>query len=169
VISRGVEAEAMAHPIRGLTLHASADYDDAYYGSYSNGPCPAGSTQTTCSLTGRPVVGAPRWSTNAYGLYEHRIADHLIGYVRAEYSWRSHFYGYQDDSSQTRTGDYTLVNLYVGVKDPSGHWDLMVWGKNVGDAHYPITYGSYGTLLPGLYVPFFGDPATYGVTLRASF
>jgi hypothetical protein len=25
---------------------------------------------------------------------------------------------------------------------------------------------SYGALLPGAYVPYYGDPATYGVTLR---
>jgi iron complex outermembrane recepter protein len=170
VISRGAEAEALARPIAGLTLHASAGYDEAYYGSYSNAPCPVEITnQATCSLTGRPVVGAPKWTTNAYALYERPITDRLVAYGRTEYSWRSHFYGYQDDSAQTRTGDYTLVNLYLGVKDPSGHWDLMLWGKNVANIHYPYSYLSYGSLLPGAYVPFFGDPATYGVTLRAAF
>jgi iron complex outermembrane receptor protein len=170
VISRGAEAEATAHPFSGLTLHASAGYDEAYYGSYTNGPCPVEVTgKATCSLTGRQVVGAPKWTANAYGLYEHPLTDQLIGYIRGEYSWRSHFFGYQDDSAQTRTGDYTLVNLYLGVKDASGRWDLMFWGKNVGNIHYPYSYLSYGSLLPGAYVPFFGDPATYGVTLRASF
>ncbi len=169
VISRGAEIEAMARPLTGLTVHASAGYDDAYYASYSNGPCPVGVSAATCSLSGRPVVGAPRWTANAYALYEHALTQQLVGYVRGEYSWRSHFFGYQDDSAQTRTGDYTLVNLYVGVKDPAGRWDLMVWAKNVANIHYPYSYLSYGSLLPGAYVPFFGDPATYGVTLRAMF
>ena len=170
VISRGVEAEAMARPMTGLTLHASAGYDEAYYGSYTNGPCPVEITgKATCNLTGRQVVGAPKWTANAYAAYERPLTERLIGYARAEYSWRSHFYGYQDDSVQTRTGDYTLVNLYLGIKDPAGRWDLMIWGKNVANIHYPYSYLSYGSLLPGAYVPFYGDPATYGVTLRAAF
>jgi len=170
VISRGFEAEAMARPIDGLTLHASAGYDQAYYGSYANGPCPVEITgRATCSLTGKPVVGAPKWTANAYAAYEHPVSTWLVGYARAEYSYRSHFYGYQDDSAYTRTGDYSLINLYLGVKDPAGRWDLMLWAKNVANIHYPYSYLSYGSLLPGAYVPFFGDPATYGVTLRSRF
>ncbi len=45
----------------------------------------------------------------------------------------------------------------------------MFWGKNIFNVHYANNYLSYGALLPGLYVPYFGDPATYGVSLRAHF
>jgi iron complex outermembrane receptor protein len=169
VVSQGAEAEAMARPISGLTLHGSLGYDDAHYASYTNAPCPVEITgRTICSLSGRPVVGAPRWTANAYSLYEHPLGP-VTGYGRAEVSWRSQFYGYQDDSASTVVPAYALVNLYLGVKSPSGHWDLMLWGKNISNVHAPYSYLSYGSLLPGAYVPFFSDPATYGVTLRASF
>ena len=169
VVSQGAEAEATARPVTGLTLHASLGYDDAHYATYANAPCPVEITgRTFCDLSGRPVVGAPRWTANAYSLYERHLGP-VTGYGRAEVSWRSQFYGYQDDSASTAVPAYALVNLYLGVKSPSGHWDVMLWGKNVGNVHVPYSYLSYGSLLPGAYVPFFGDPATYGVTLRASF
>ncbi len=31
------------------------------------------------------------------------------------------------------------------------------------------TFGAAGAVLPGTYVAFFGDPATYGATLRFNF
>jgi iron complex outermembrane receptor protein len=170
VRTQGAEAEITARPITGLTLHASAAFDDATYASYVNAPCAAEVTgKTYCNLTGRPVAGAPKWTLGLNGGYERPLTNDLVGYVQGEYSWRSHFYGYLDDSTYSRTGDYALVNLRLGVRLASGRWDLALWGKNVFDQHYVANYLSYGTLLPGVYVPFFGDPATYGVTLRTQF
>jgi iron complex outermembrane receptor protein len=69
----------------------------------------------------------------------------------------------------TRAGDYGLLNLRVGVHTADQRWDLSFWGRNVTNVHYATNYFNYGTLLPGTYVAFFGDPATYGATLRFSF
>jgi iron complex outermembrane receptor protein len=44
-----------------------------------------------------------------------------------------------------------------------------VWGRNVTNAVYASNYFNYGSILPGTYVAFFGDPATYGATLRFNF
>jgi iron complex outermembrane receptor protein len=170
VLTRGAEFEAAAKPLAGLTLHASVGYDQADYGRYANAPCPVEvSGRTICDLSGRPVVGAPRWTANFYGGYEHPIVPSLIGYARAEYGWRSRYYGYQDDSALTVTGNYALINLYAGIRDASGRWDLMFWGKNITDGHHAISFANLGSLVPGAYLPQFGDPATYGVTLRANF
>jgi iron complex outermembrane receptor protein len=124
---------------------------------------------TVCNLSGRPVAGAPRWTGSLNGEYERPVTHDLSLYGAAEFSYRSQFYGYLDDSPYSSTGDYGLVNLRLGLRSVSGHWDLSLWGKNVTDRRYVANYLSYGTLLPGAYVPFFADPATYGATLRASF
>ncbi len=170
VRTEGVEAESTFKPFAGMTLHAEGAYDDAYYASYTNGLCPAETTgQAYCNLTGRPVAGAPKWTAGFSGLYEHAVLDRFVAYIDGEYSFKSHYFGYLDDSKYTITGDYALVNLRAGLRSIAGAWDLMFWGKNIFNVHYANNYLSYGALLPGLYVPYFGDPATYGVSLRAHF
>jgi iron complex outermembrane receptor protein len=170
VRTEGLEAESTWRPFTGMTLHAEGAYDDAYYASYTNGICPAEVTgQAYCNLTGRPVAGAPKWTAGLNGLYEHPVMDRYVAYMGGEYAFKSHYYGYLDDSKYTVAGDYSLVNLRAGIRSASGLWDLMVWGKNVFNVHYVNNYLNYGALLPGAYVPYFGNPATYGVTLRAHF
>jgi iron complex outermembrane recepter protein len=170
VRTQGVEAEATARPFAGLSLHGFVAFNDAKYLSYPAGPCPLEVTgQAHCDLSGKPVAGAPRWTTGANGTYEHALTDRLTGYFSSEYSWRSRFYGSLDDSRLSLTGGYGLLNLRLGVHTADQRWDLSVWGKNVTNRHYAANYFNYGSLLPGTYVAFFGDPATYGVTLRANF
>jgi iron complex outermembrane receptor protein len=170
VRSRGFEAEVNASPIEGLVVNATGSYNDASYASYPNGPCPAGTVgAASCDLTGKPVAGAPRWIANASANYEHEVGSNVTAYGAAEYSFRSHYYGYLDDSPFSRTGGYGLLNLRAGVRQADGRWDLSVWGRNVTDVHYAANYLSYGSLLPGVYVPFFGDFASYGATLRTQF
>ncbi len=169
VRTQGFEAEATLRPIAGLTLNATGSYNDAYYASYPNGPCAAENGGAVCNLTGRPVAGAPRWIANLDARYERPVSEGLVAYGVAEYGYRSHYYGYLDDSAYARTGDYGLTNLRLGLRAAQGRWDLSLWGKNVTDVRYAANYLSYGSLLPGVYVPFFGDPATYGATLRVTF
>ncbi len=165
VRTQGVELEATAVPIAGLNLNSTISYDDAVYASYPNGPCPAEVTgQVSCNLTGKPVAGAPKWIANVGASYEHALTGNLTGFAGAEYSWRSSYYGYLDDSAYNKTGDYGIVNAHLDVRTDAGI-ELSIWGKNLTDKRYAAGYLSYGSLLPGLYVPFFGDPRTFGVTL----
>jgi iron complex outermembrane receptor protein len=169
VETRGVEVEASARPLDGLTLKLAASYNDAFYASYASGPCAAEIGGSSCNLTGRPVAGAPRWITNLSGYYERQLNNRITGYVGGEYSWRSSYYGYLDDSAYARTGDYGLLNLRFGARRDDGRWDLTVWAKNLTNERYAANYISFSSLAPGAYAPFFGDPRTYGVTLRSAF
>ncbi|TCM16562.1 iron complex outermembrane receptor protein [Novosphingobium sp. PhB165] len=167
--TRGVEFEGTVRPVNGLSIHGFVAYNDAKYREYSAGPCPIEVTgQATCDLSGRPIAGAPKWTTGINGDYQHELTSGLVGYASAEYSFRSKYYGSLDDSELTKTGGYGLLNLRVGLK-LDDRWDLSVWGRNVTDKKYASNYFNYGSVLPGTYVAFFGDPATYGATLRFSF
>ena len=114
------------------------------------------------------MAGAPRWIVNLGGAYEHDLGAGLQGFVGGSYSWRSSYYGYLDNSAFARVDAYGLLNLNLGVRSRTG-WQVSVWGKNLLDEHYVGSYLNFGSLLPGVYVPYFGDPRTYGVTLWASF
>jgi iron complex outermembrane recepter protein len=168
--TQGIEAEASWRPVEGLTLHGFAAYNDAKYISYTNGPCPVEVTgRSTCDLSGKPITGAPKWTTGVNGGYEHALGRILVGYANAEYSWRSRYFGSADDSVLSQTGHYGLLNLRAGIRSADQVWDLSIWGKNVTNVHYATNYFNYSSLLPGTYAAFFGDPATYGATLRFSF
>ena len=170
VRTQGVEMDATARPVHGLSLTATISYNDAIYGDYKDGPCPAEiTTQKVCDLSGRPVSGAPKWIVNLRGEYSHAISARLTGFIAGETSSRSSYYGYLDDSQYTRTGDYTLVNLRTGIRSQAGNWTLYLWGKNIGGTRYTTSYINLSSLAPGSYSAIYGDPRTYGVTLRASF
>jgi iron complex outermembrane receptor protein len=169
VRTRGVEVEATARPIEGLTLNANTSYDNASYQSFRKGPCAAeyglpGSA--TCDLTGRPVVGAPRWTIGLNATYEFPVTDDIQGYVIGDYTWRSSFYSVIDDSAYAKIGNYGLVNLRVGAKFYDQKLDVSFWTKNLGDKSYFQTLSISSTR--GAYFGFPGDPLTFGATIRVS-
>jgi iron complex outermembrane receptor protein len=168
VRTQGFETDLTVAPFAGMTVTANGSYNDAYYQSYANGPCPLGSTAAVCSLTGKPVSGAPRWIANLSATYEHALDDERSAYISGDWSWRSSYYGYLDDSAMVKTGDFAIVNLRVGVRQ-GDNYDLSFLVKNLFDRTYVNSYFNLGSLLPGVYSPFFGDRMTLGGTLRVSF
>ena len=170
VRTQGAEAEATLRPFAGLTLNGFVGYTDAKYLSYTNAPCPievAG--RSFCDLTGQQIAGAPKWTAGVNGAYEHQLSGALIAYASGEYSWRSEYFTSLDNSRYSVTGGYGLLNLRVGLRSEDGRWDIAAWGKNVTDVHLATNAFNFNSLLPGIYVVSVGDPATYGVTLRARF
>ena len=170
VRTRGVEVEATARPFEGLTLNSNLSYDNASYQSFRKGPCAAeyglpGSA--TCDLTGRPVVGAPRWTFDINGTYEFPVTDAIQGYVNAEFTWRSGFYSVIDDSAYSKIGNYGVVNMRAGAKFYDGKLDVSFWTKNLGDRSYFQTLSISSTR--GAYFGYPGDPLTFGGTIRVSY
>ena len=168
--TQGFELEAVSRPVAGLTIDANGSYNNAYYQAYGAAPCPQPqSASAVCSLTGRPVNGAPRWITNVSATYERQLWLDHTAYVGGEWSWRSSYFGYLDDSPYTLTGGFAIANLRFGVREDNRGWDLSFWVKNLFDRRYVSSYINLGSLLPGIYSPFFGDRQTFGGTLRVSF
>ncbi|MDE7976573.1 TonB-dependent receptor domain-containing protein, partial [Escherichia coli] len=98
VRSRGLEFEATALPIRGLTLNFNASYNDVRYLSYKNAPCaPEVAFQTgapaSCDLSGHQVVGASKYIANLNGEYRWKLDDGLEPYLTASYAFRSRAVG----------------------------------------------------------------------------
>ncbi|WP_323120204.1 TonB-dependent receptor [Burkholderia alba] len=172
VRSRGAELDLRAMPIRNLVLGLNASYIDATYSSYSNAPCPAEvsipNPKATCSLTGRPVAGAPRWIVNLNAQYQFRIRHDIDQYLAAQYSLRSNQYGTLDDSSYGRLPGYGVVNLTTGWRLATGRhqWDLSLWVRNLLDKRYYLaSFATYN----GAYTASVGDERMFGATLRYDF
>lgn len=173
VRTRGLEFEATALPVRGLTLSFNGSYNDASYLSYKDAPCPPeiafqpGAPQS-CDLTGRQVVGAPKWIANLNGDYHWRAGEGREHYLAASYAFRSSAPGTLDDSKFGQIPSYAVVNLSTGVRVDlgKGQLDLSLWLKNAFDKnYYTILWneqnGGYGGLA--------GTPRTLGVSARYDF
>jgi iron complex outermembrane receptor protein len=179
VRTRGVETEISAAPIDGLTLRLAASYDNATYLSYPNAPCAAERLAPTnaaqgsiiCSLTGRPLVGAPTWIVDPGVAWSSHVVGGLTGNAEVDYSWRSKQYGSADDSEYGQIASYGLLNVRYGIGGDFGHgkrWTATLWSNNVFDKHYvtggvTVANSLYNySLNPGL-------PRTYGATLNVKF
>ncbi|MBH9399982.1 TonB-dependent receptor [Pseudomonas aeruginosa] len=173
VRSRGLEFEATALPLRGLTLNFNGSYNDVTYLSFKDAPCPAEvSTRpgapSSCDLTGQRVVGASKWIANLNGEYRWRLDDRFQPYVSASYAYRSAAEGTLDNSDLSKIDGYALVNLAAGLRSDlgDGQLDTSVWLKNAFDKDY---YLSAFASINGSYTASVGQPRTLGVSLRYDF
>ncbi|HCF6611351.1 TPA: TonB-dependent receptor [Pseudomonas aeruginosa] len=173
VRSRGLEFEATALPLRGLTLNFNGSYNDVTYLSFKGAPCPAEvSTRpgapSSCDLSGQRVVGASKWIANLNGEYQWRLDDRFQPYVSASYAYRSAAEGTLDNSDLSKIDGYALVNLAAGLRSDlgDGQLDTSVWLKNAFDKDY---YLSAFASINGSYTASLGQPRTLGVSLRYDF
>ena len=169
VKDRGVEADSDLAFSERLSGHASATWIDGQYTSYAAGPCPLekiGTATTVCDQSGRPLSGAPKWAWNVGGDYR-RPAFSGEAFVHGEVVYRGNMYGDPTDSRYTVLQGYTVVNMSLGWRAPKT-WEAFVWARNLTGTNYMqnLTVQAGNS---GLIVGTPGDPATYGVTVRARF
>lgn len=173
VRSRGLEFEATALPVRGLTLRFNGSYNDVTYLSFKDAPCPgevstAPGAPATCDLTGERVVGASKWIANLSGEYKWQLENRIEPYLTASYSYRSEAEGTLDNSDLSKIDGYGLVNLSAGVRRDlgDGQVDASIWVRNATDTDYYLSAFAY---LNGAYTASVGAPRTAGVSLRYDF
>ncbi|HKE96175.1 MAG TPA: TonB-dependent receptor [Povalibacter sp.] len=173
VRSRGFEFELDWLALEGLRFSTAVGYNEATYESFRNSPCGIEwvGVATTCDLTGKPVSGAPRWSGVARSEYAHSFGSGAVdGFAGVEYTFKSSSYYTPDDSIYTLIDGYGLWNAQLGVRAPSGRWEVSLWGRNLLDKDYFTALGTAPSGLgAGYVVGTVGDPLTFGATLRMSF
>jgi iron complex outermembrane receptor protein len=177
--SRGVELDVRAEPIDGLSTFASLTYDDAFYGSYANAACPfevqTNSSQTSCSLTGKPISLIPKWtlvlggeySQHLGSLFQPLIDKPVIGYFGSDFTWQSRFFSNYDDSTYSVINPYGILDFHAGIKFEDSSWDLTGWVHNALNKHFYTNIAPTGP--GGEIVATVGAPLEAGLTLRAKF
>lgn len=170
VESKGVEVDAQAELLEGLTAGFNASYNDVTYASYQNAPCPVG-VAAPCDLSGERVFQAPEWVGNAQLRYEFVWRDDIRPYVQGQYSYRSSVYGQVDNSPYSKIDDYAVVNARVGASFGDGRYDVSLWANNLFDKTYFNTLNSASIVGAAIFAftGQLGAPRTVGATLRAEF
>ena len=166
-VSRGLELEATANFIEGLTLRGSASFIEAKYTDFPLGACPQGVTGS-CDLTDRTLPQAPKTTISGSALYTWPLGiGDWDAYVLGEYAYRSGAYFNQALDPNLHQDAYSLVHLRVGVESANG-LKIEAWSRNLLDEDY-ISFAFNSPLMSGGYAGFLGEPRMYGVRIRKEF
>ncbi|MEG8038655.1 TonB-dependent receptor [Sphingomonas sp. LR60] len=166
VTVKGIEADATALILPGLSARTSVAYSDGEYTDYPAGPCPLEvqtAATTRCSLTGRRLASLPRFAITAGLDYQRPVGDGQV-FVHVDTASRSGFNSDPSLSQFTYIRGYNLTNANIGYRFADG-LELIVWARNLLDADYiqnlTIQAGN-----SGLIVGTPSDPRTIGGTIR---
>jgi iron complex outermembrane receptor protein len=160
-IVQGAEVEFTGVLTENWTAFVGASYTDSKFDEGAQ-PCgtqggvtPVGG-YATCNTSGR-TGPEPNWSISASSEYRIPMGE-VEGFVRGLYKFTDNR---ADDTVGTNVGGYGLFDLFVGVRDPEGQWEVSAWSKNLFDKEGRSAIGAEQseTLIPG---PGFGGGATGG-------
>ncbi|MFA7585218.1 MAG: TonB-dependent receptor [Novosphingobium sp.] len=90
-----------------------------------------------CRSNKRAGTGAP-FSMTFNSEYSHPLSDSTDAYLRGFVNYN----GKSQNDPNNAIDDikaYALVNLFLGIRDPDGAWDLGVYAKNVFDSRRVLT------------------------------
>lgn len=158
---RGVELEAMARPIDGLTLNATVGYLDAQYDEYIG---PGG----VDIADQRELVNAPEWSVRLGGVWERDLGAAGRLTVGVDAAYRSKVYPTVSSSEVLAQEGYTLVDAFVRWTDSSDRLYAELGGRNLTDERY-IEHGFDLSASPGYQLAYYGAPSTVRLTVGARF
>jgi len=88
-----------------------------------------GDTIAACAVDFRASL-APLWSGTLSSEYFHPVSSNVDGYIRGLVS----FYGKSKNDPSNAVDDvkaYALLNLYAGLRESNGAWDVGVYVKNL--------------------------------------
>ena len=139
--SKGVEAEIMYTPAKGVIIQYNGGITDALV-----------------KASGKRPVFTPD-NTNAIAIqYSKTINSKLSGFIRSE----TRFIGntYFDSSNEIKQSPYCINNFSMGVN--KNKMSIVLWSKNIFNQKY-ISYAyDFGAV-------HLGDPATYGISISSKF
>lgn len=94
----------------------------------------------TCALDASPSSSA-RFSGTVQAEYRHPIGDRAEGYLRGFTSWKGESAG-DAVNPNDQVGAYALVDLFAGVRDPDGAWEVSGFVKNLFNTRRVISRGA---------------------------
>jgi iron complex outermembrane receptor protein len=90
----------------------------------------AGQTLSQCSGVNRSSAVTPKFSANIQSEFDFDVGPKMDGFVRGLYSFFGSTQGSLDNPYDD-VGAYGLLNLYAGIRDKDGRWEISVFGKNI--------------------------------------
>jgi len=117
----------------------------------------------SCRLNIR-AASAPVWSGTANADYTKTLSSKLAGYLRAQWSWQGKT-GNDPQNAFDNIKAHSQLNLYLGLRDAQGAWDLTLFAKNLNNDRTvtSVTNGPLTTSYQSLpYILVGGVPTVIG-------
>ncbi len=154
---RGAELDVKYTPIEGLYLSLAAAYLDTEVEEFVSGD----SNGDEFDFAGKPFNYSPRWEYTLLLDYVLPVFDRYELSLGIDYSYSGETNASLEQDERFFIDDYGLINARLGFAPAAGPWQLMLWGRNLGDEYY---YNNVTNQLDtiGRYT---GMPVTYGITL----
>ncbi|HEX7856353.1 MAG TPA: TonB-dependent receptor [Sphingobium sp.] len=130
---------------------------------------------SSCPVKGKIKANiAPAWSGTLTSEYRTDVGDEKQAYLRGLFVWNGPT---ENDPSNAfdSVSSYGILNLYLGLRERTGKWDISVYGKNITDTFRVLsrtngpltTVTSRGTLSNTNYYGItVTQPREFGVNLR---
>jgi iron complex outermembrane receptor protein len=149
--NRGAEVELSAAPLKGLSVLYNWGYTYSRFDQLE-----LSENGSAVDLSGKHQVFTPDMTSLLAVQYTFPVVPRLglRAVVRGE--WKYIGTTYFDLDNTIRQSSYSLYNVRGGVA--AKKWELMFWGRNIGNTRY-IAYGyDFGAV-------HLGDPRTWGASL----
>lgn len=136
----------------------------------------------SCTVTQRSSA-LPRWSGTITTEYAQPLGGNLDGYLRGLFTWKGSAIG-DPANPYDSVSAYGLLNLFLGVRDADGAWEISLYGKNITNTFRVLTrtpgalatvgqpttiYGSNSTASTNYFGITSTPPREFGVSLRFTF
>lgn len=166
VQSRGVEMDFTARPTSRLTVGGNAAWIDARYADFPNATC-AYTGQPGCfsstiipgtntvvpatnffNNTGKVLPNSPKFTFSINGSYDAPLSDDVVGFLRANYNYRSSVNFTATNDPTTAQRGYGIFGGQIGVRSADGRWSAAVFGRNLFNTRFfsaIATNGHYQT------------------------
>jgi iron complex outermembrane recepter protein len=175
----GLEANAVAQLVKGLSVNASASWLHADIDNFPNASIPipitnlascvpggvptlTGNVSCTVNVSGKEMIRAPRYTFGLGASYETNLAGgDLALSVNAFFSDKY----YVDLANTEAQPSYKVVNASVTWRAPDHHTHIGVYGKNLTDQIYMVgaLVSDFGTTTQA------AKPRTFGGTIGYDF
>ena len=133
---------------------------------------------SVCNVNQRANASAP-WNGTFTGELKLPVGDTYEAYLRGLFSWKGSSQG-EPTNNFDQIKKYGILNLFVGLRDPEGAWDVNLYGKNITNTFRILNFADAAstttpTLTHGTVAStnYFGinvtEPREFGITARIAF
>ncbi len=160
-LSQGVEVELAYAPFIGTVLALNGGWLHAHYDKFDTAPCPAGSDEEFCDLTGERLQRAPKWTAGLMANHVNPLGnlpfDLILGVTSSYQSWS---FSSNDNDRRAIQDEHVDLGARIGLRDDDGVWKFVVQGKNLLD-NKVLTASADIPLQTGSFIGAVNDPRRY--------
>lgn len=178
----GFEADITAKPTPTITLTGNATFLDSKYENFTGNVMsavvasflPAGdprynATRGTYDASGLGLVSAPKVSAVFAAQKDFELSGGGEIFARGEYQYTSETFFDPSNIAILSQPAFSLYNASLGYNVAGGHWQAVLWGKNLADEQYILRKQVGGAAYsPHITAPI-GAPRTFGVRINYTY